>query len=46
MGKVMGIENPAGYVTSGGTEGNMACLWWCRLYLSKVSAEIRYRLEK
>ena len=28
LGNYLNIKSPTGYVTSGGTEGNMAALWW------------------
>ena len=31
--KYMGVNDPHGYVTSGGTESNFACIWWCQSYL-------------
>ncbi len=40
LGNYFGIEKPIGYITSGGTEGNLAGIWWCKRYLtirSKVS---------
>jgi hypothetical protein len=40
LGNYYGIEKPIGYITSGGTEGNLAGIWWCKRYLtirSKVS---------
>ena len=27
-GKLLNIKEPYGYVTTGGTEGNHACIWW------------------
>ena len=30
MGKLLGIPNVAGYLTSGGTEGNLAAIWFCK----------------
>ena len=33
MGKLLGIPNVSGYMTSGGTEGNLAAIWWCKMNL-------------
>ena len=30
MGRLLGIPNAGGYMTSGGTEGNLAAIWWCK----------------
>jgi glutamate/tyrosine decarboxylase-like PLP-dependent enzyme len=30
MGKLLGIPNVSGYITSGGAEGNLAAIWWCK----------------
>lgn len=30
MGKLLGIPNPSGYISSGGAEGNLAAIWWCK----------------
>lgn len=30
MGRILGIPNVAGYLTSGGTEGNLAAIWFCK----------------
>lgn len=35
LGKHFNLPNEFGYVTSGGTEANFACLWWHRNYLLK-----------
>lgn len=34
LGKHLEIEKPVGYITSGGTEGNLAGVWWCKRYLT------------
>ena len=33
FGKLLGIEDPSGYITSSGSEANYSCLWWSRLFL-------------
>ncbi len=35
LGKHFNLPNEFGYVTSGGTEANFACLWWHRNYFLK-----------
>lgn len=37
MGKLMGIQDAAGYMSSGGTEGNLAAIWWCKTNLTSKS---------
>lgn len=39
MGKLMGIQDAAGYMSSGGTEGNLAAIWWCKTNLTSKSKE-------
>ena len=34
MGKLLGIPNVTGYMSSGGTEGNLAGIWWCKTNLT------------
>lgn len=42
MGKLLGIPNVSGYITSGGTEGNLAAIWWCKNnLLSKSKNQIQ-----
>jgi hypothetical protein len=43
MSKVLGIKDPKGYLTSGGTEGNISATWWCKRYLLSLS---KARLEE
>lgn len=33
IGRYFGIEKPVGYIASGGTEGNLAGIWWGKRYL-------------
>jgi glutamate/tyrosine decarboxylase-like PLP-dependent enzyme len=33
VGRYFGIEKPVGYIASGGTEGNLAGIWWGKRYL-------------
>ena len=33
FGRILGIENISGYMTSGGSEANLAAVWWCKLNL-------------
>jgi len=33
MGKLLGIRDVAGLMSSGGTEGNLAAIWWCKTNL-------------
>lgn len=33
MGKLLGIDPVSGYMTSGGSEANLAAIWWCKLNL-------------
>jgi histidine decarboxylase len=35
----MGSDEIRGYVTGGGTESNLACLWWSKKYLAKKDEE-------
>jgi len=35
LGPLVGFKNAVGYLTSGGTEGNLAGMWWNNLYLSR-----------
>ena len=37
LGGLFGLppDQSRGYVTSGGTEANLACLWWCRQWLAE-----------
>ena len=35
-----------GYITSGGTEGNFACLWWTKRYLTIKSKDELNKLRK
>eukprot|EP00347_Sterkiella_histriomuscorum_P004325 403360874 len=37
FGKILGIEDVSGYMTSGGSEANLAAIWWCKLNLTMVS---------
>lgn len=37
MGKLLGINDVSGYMTSGGTEGNLAAIWWCKTNLLSKS---------
>lgn len=37
MGKLLGIRDVAGYMSSGGTEGNLAAIWWCKTNLTSRS---------
>lgn len=49
MGKLMGIQDVSGYMTSGGTEGNLAAIWWCKTNLLSKSktklANIKDRIK-
>lgn len=37
MGKLLGIPDVTGYMSSGGTEGNLAAIWWCKTNLTTRS---------
>lgn len=37
MGKLLGIQDVTGYMSSGGTEGNLAAIWWCKTNLTSRS---------
>ncbi len=47
FGKYLGHDpqDTAGYVASGGTEGNLACLWWSKLWIINKSANIINNLQ-
>jgi len=33
FGRLLGIEEPSGYMTGCGSESNLACIWWSKLNL-------------
>jgi len=46
MGKLLGIPNVTGYMSSGGTEGNLAGIWWCKTNLtSRTLPKIQQRKD-
>ena len=46
MGRLLGIPNVGGYLTSGGTEGNLAAIWWCKNNLVGKSKDQIASLKK
>jgi len=46
FGKFIGLENPRGYFTSGGTDGNMGAFWWHRKILEGKSYHIVESINK
>jgi len=46
IGKYFKVEDPAGYITSGGTEGNLAGIWWSKLYLINQNSELINNIQK
>lgn len=46
LGKHFNIREPCGYVTNGGTEGNMSALWWHQKYLYHTSEKDVKELEE
>ena len=49
LGRHFSVNEPYGYITSGGTESNHACLWWNQKYLVATSdydiKEIKSQIE-
>ena len=43
MGQLLGIQDVTGYMSSGGTEGNLAAIWWCKVNLTSRS---RFRIKE